>query len=563
MLKVDFLKHRSKEITEGLEAMPMRALLKADDLEDEDLEKPLIAIANSWNQVVPGHLHLHSLGEEVADGIKEAGGTPLEFQTIGMCDGIGMGTHGMRFSLPSREVIANSLEVMLEGQRFDAVVALASCDKIVPGMLMALGRVDIPAIMVTGGPMLPGEREGEKLDVISTFEAVGRVKSGQISDEEAREIEDLACPGAGSCAGLFTANTMACLTEAMGLSIPGTASSHAVHEKKAEIAKKAGRQIVKLLENGVKPSDILTPEAFDNAIMVDMALGGSTNTVLHLPAIAAEVGVELNLDRFDRIGRRIPQIAGLRPGGDHMMIDLEEAGGIPAVLKRLEEDLNLDSLTVSGQTLGENLEGAEVTDEEVIKPKSNPYREDGGIAILRGNLAPDGAVVKYGAVSPKLWEHEGPARVFESEEDAEDAILDGDIEEGDVVVIRYEGPKGGPGMREMLGPTSAVAGMGMAESVGLITDGRFSGGTRGLAIGHISPEAAVGGPIAVIEEGDRISVDIENRNLELLIEDSELEERLQDWEPPEPKFSGGYLEVYSRMVGTAAEGAVLHGNDDS
>lgn len=563
MLKVDFLKHRSKEITEGLEAMPMRALLKADDLEDEDLEKPLIAIANSWNQVVPGHLHLHSLGEEVADGIKEAGGTPLEFQTIGMCDGIGMGTHGMRFSLPSREVIANSLEVMLEGQRFDAVVALASCDKIVPGMLMALGRVDIPAIMVTGGPMLPGEREGEKLDVISTFEAVGRVKSGQISDEEAREIEDLACPGAGSCAGLFTANTMACLTEAMGLSIPGTASSHAVHEKKAEIAKKAGRQIVKLLENGVKPSDILTPEAFDNAIMVDMALGGSTNTVLHLPAIAAEVGVELNLDRFDRIGRRIPQIAGLRPGGDHMMIDLEEAGGIPAVLKRLEEDLNLDSLTVSGQTLGENLEGAEVTDEEVIKPKSNPYREDGGIAILRGNLAPDGAVVKYGAVSPKLWEHEGPARVFESEEDAEDAILDGDIEEGDVVVIRYEGPKGGPGMREMLGPTSAVAGMGMAESVGLITDGRFSGGTRGLAIGHISPEAAVGGPIAVIEEGDRISVDIENRNLELLIEDSELEERLQDWEPPEPKFSGGYLEVYSQMVGTAAEGAVLHGNDDS
>ncbi|KXB06330.1 dihydroxy-acid dehydratase [candidate division MSBL1 archaeon SCGC-AAA382F02] len=543
--------------------MPMRALLKADDLNDEDLEKPLVAIANSWNQVVPGHLHLGSLGEKVSAGVKEAGGTPLEFQTIGMCDGIGMGTHGMRFSLPSREVIANSLEVMLEGQRFDAVVALASCDKIVPGMLMALARVDIPSIMITGGPMLPGEWKDKKLDVISAFEAIGEVQSNKITEEEAKEIENRACPGAGSCAGLFTANTMACLTEAMGMSLPGTATAHAVHEKKAEIAEESGKQIIDLLEKGIKPSDILDSKAFDNAIVVDMALGGSTNTVLHLPAIAAEAGVELNLERFDQISRKVPQISSLRPGGDHMMIDLEKAGGIPAVLKRLEDNLNLDSITVSGKTLGENLEGAEVLDDEVIRPKSNPYRETGGIAILQGNLAPEGSVVKYGAVSPKMWQHEGPARVFESEEEAEKAILNNEIEEGDVVVIRYEGPKGGPGMREMLGPTSAIAGMGMSESVALVTDGRFSGGTRGLAIGHVCPEAAAGGPIAIIEEGDTISIDIEERNLELLVNDSEIEERLQDWEPPELEFKGGYLAVYSQMVGSAAEGAVLHGNDNS
>lgn len=557
------MKPRSKEVTEGLEAMPRRTLLKAGGLEDEDLEKPLIAIANSWNRVVPGHFHLHKLGEKVADGVREAGGTPLEFQTIGMCDGIGMGTHGMRFSLPSREVIANSLEIMLEGQRFDAVVALASCDKIVPGMLMALARVDIPSVMVTGGPMLPGQWKDQKLDVISVFEAVGEVESGKISEEEAKEIENRACPGAGSCAGLFTANTMACLTEAMGMSLPGTASAHAVHEKKEEISQQAGRQIVDILERGIKPSHILTPEAFDNAIMVDMALGGSTNTVLHLPAIAAEAGVELSLEKFDRIGREIPQIANLRPGGDHVMIDLENAGGVPAVLKRLEDDLNLDSMTVTGQTLEGNLKGVEVQDAEVIRPASEPFREKGGIAILRGNLAPDGSVVKHGAVSPRMWKHEGPARVFESEEDAEEAILNNEIEAGDVVVIRYEGPKGGPGMREMLGPTSAVAGMGLVESVALITDGRFSGGTRGLAVGHISPEAMMGSPIAVVEEGDRISIDIEDRKIELLLDDSEIEERLRDWEPPEPKFRGGYLGVYSEIVGSAAKGAILRGNDDS
>ncbi len=555
-------KSRSKEVTEGLEATPKRSLFKAGDLEDEDLERPLIAVANSWNQIVPGHLHLKELGEKVAKGVKEAGGTPFQFQTIGMCDGIGMGTFGMRFSLPSREAIANSMEIMLEGHRFDAVVALASCDKIVPGMIMALARVDIPSIMVTGGPMMPGERDGEKLDFIDASEAVGAVKSGQISEEDAKEIENKACPGPGSCAGLFTANTMACLTETLGMSLPGTATAHAVSERKADIAGRAGKKIIELLEEDLRPSDILKPKSFDNAIMVDMTLGGSTNTVLHLPAIASEAGIELDLERFDEIGRKIPQLTNLRPGGEHMMLDLEKAGGVPAVLKRLEENLNLDMKTVSGKTLRENLEGVEVKDEEVIRSKSDPFRKTGGIAILKGNLAPDGAVVKYGAVSPKIYQFEGPARIFESEKEAVNTILDGGVEEGDVVVIRYEGPKGGPGMQEMLGPTSAIAGMGMVESVALITDGRFSGGTRGLAIGHVAPEASVGGPIALVEEGDRISIDIEVRKIELLVEDSELEKRREDWEPPKPRVDKGYLKVYSEMVGSATRGAVLNGNDD-
>lgn len=562
MLQVDFLKPRSKEITEGLEAMPHRALLKASNLRDEDLEKPLVAIANSWNEIVPGHIHLEKLGRRIAEGVREAGGTPLQFQTIGMCDGIGMGTHGMRFSLPSREIIANSLEIMLEGQRFDAVVALASCDKIVPGMLMALARVNIPSIMVTGGPMLPGKWKDRRLDVISTFEALGEVESGKLSVEEAKEIENLACPGPGSCAGLFTANTMACLSEAMGMSLPETACAHAEHEKKENISREAGQKIMELLKKNITPEDILTREAFENALVVDMALGGSTNTVLHLPAISAEVGIELGLDEFDRISQKIPQVASLRPGGEDMMIDLEKAGGIPAVLKRFEEELNLDALTVTGKTIGENLKGKQIKNEDVIRPRSDPYRKTGGIAILRGNLAPDGSVVKYGAVSPKMYKHEGPARVFESEESAEEAILDGEIEPGEVVVIRYEGPKGGPGMREMLGPTSAIAGMGLLESVALITDGRFSGGTRGLAVGHVSPEAEVGGPIAIIEDGDTISIDIEEKSLELDIESSELEKRLNEWEPSEPKFKGSYLEIYSKMVGPATRGAVLDGNDD-
>ncbi|MFW5912318.1 MAG: dihydroxy-acid dehydratase [Candidatus Hadarchaeota archaeon] len=556
-------KDRSKEVTQGLEATPKRSLFKARGLEDEDLDKPLVAIANSWNEVVPGHLHLNDLGLKVAEGIREAGGTPFQFQTIGMCDGIGMGTFGMRFSLPSREVIANSLEVMLEGHRFDAVVALASCDKIVPGMLMGLARVDIPSILITGGPMMPGETNGEKLDFIDASEAVGAVKSGKMAEEEAKRIENRACPGPGSCAGLFTANTMACLTEALGMSLPETATAHAVSGKKTEISKRAGKKVLEILERRIKPSDIMKLESFENAIMVDMALGGSTNTVLHIPAIASEVGIEIGLDKFDEIGRKIPQIASLRPGGDHMMIDLENAGGMQAVLKRLEGDLNLDAMTVSGKTLGENIADVEIKDEKVIRPKSDPFRKQGGIAILRGNLAPEGSVVKYGAVSPKIYQFEGPARIFESEKEAVETILEGGVEEGDVVVVRYEGPKGGPGMQEMLGPTSAIAGMGMIEDVALITDGRFSGGTRGLAIGHVAPEASVGGPIALVEEGDRISIDIEERKLELMIDDSELEERKRKWQPAEPKVKKGYLKVYSQMVGSASNGAILNGNDNS
>ena len=556
-------KSRSKEVTEGLNAMAKRALFKSRGLNDEDLNKPLIAIANSWNEIVPGHLHLDRLGEKVSEGIKEAGGTPFQFQTIGICDGIGMGTHGMRYSLPSREIIANSIEAVVEGQRFDGIVGLASCDKIVPGMMMALARVDIPSILVTGGPMMPGKCEGQDLDVISTFEALGEVKSGKISEEEAKQIENNACPGAGSCAGLFTANTMACMNETLGLSLPGTAAAHAVHEKKEKISKQSGKQILNLLEKDIKPSDILTEKAFENAIMVDMALGGSTNTVLHLPAIASEVGIELDLEKFDRISEEIPQLASLRPSGDDMMIDLENAGGIPAVLKRLEENLHLDTMTVTGKTLGENIKDAEVKNEETIRPLENPYHESGGLTILKGNLAPKGAVVKHAAVSEKMMKHEGPARVFDSGETAEEAILEGDVNPGEVVVIKGEGPKGGPGMREMLGPTSAIAGMGLLESVALITDGRFSGGTRGLAIGHVSPEAATGGPIGVVEEGDTILIDVDDNKLELLVDDSEIEERLENWEAPKAKFKGSYLELYSRNVGPAHKGAVLYGNDDS
>ncbi len=556
-------KHRSKEVTQGLEATAKRALFKSRGLEDKDLEKPLIAIANSWNQVVPGHFHLDKLGEKVSRGIREAGGTPFQFNTIGICDGISMGTDGMRYSLPSREIIANSVEAMVEGQRFDGIIALASCDKIVPGMLMALARINIPSILITGGPMHPGEKDDKRLDVISTFEALGEVKSGKISEEEAIDIENAACPGPGSCAGLFTANTMACLTETLGLSLPGTATSHAISKDKEKISKRAGKQIIKLLEDEVTPRDILTKEAFENAITVDMALGGSTNTALHLPAIAHEAGVELTLDKFDEISDKTPQLTKLRPSGDHMMIDLENAGGIPAVLKRLEDFLNLDTKTVTGKTLGQNIENVEVKNDDVIRTLDNPYRETGGLKILKGNLAPNGAVLKQAAVSDKMLKHKGTARVFESGEDAEEAILNGEINEGETVIIKDEGPKGGPGMREMLGPTSAIAGTGLIDSVALITDGRFSGGTRGLAIGHVSPESADGGPIAIVEEGDEILIDVEEKRLELLVDEETIEKRLENWEPPKAKFKGGYLELYAKNVGPAHKGAILYGNDDS
>jgi dihydroxy-acid dehydratase len=530
--------------------------LKADGLTDADIERPFVAIANSYNNIVPGHIHLRELAAEVAAGIREAGGTPFEFNTIGICDGLAMGTRGMCFSLPSREVIADSVELMLEAHRFDAVVGVASCDKIVPGMLMALGRVNIPAIMLTGGPMMPGEWQGQNIDSISAFEAVGAVKAGKMSEREAREIENRCCPGCGSCAGLFTANTMACLTEAMGMSLPGVGTAHAVDIKKKRLAKQSGKQAMELLRRGIKPSAIMTRAAFDNAIIMDLAIGGSTNTVLHLPAIAHEVGVKLSLDVFDRMSRRIPNICNLRPSGEHTMLDLERAGGVQAVMRRLGKLIRDSPLTVTGRRVGDNLRFARFYDSDVIRPLKRPYHREGGIAILYGNLAPKGAVVKTAGVSQGMMRRKGTARVFEREEDAVKAILGKRIRRGDVVVIRYEGPKGGPGMREMLAATSAIAGMGLLDSVALVTDGRFSGGTRGACIGHVSPEAAEGGPIAVVRNGDKIMVDIKRRKLELLVPETEIKLRLSRFKPPGPRVKKGYLALYSRTVSSASEGAI-------
>ena len=551
------MKLRSREVVAGLEGLPQRALLKADGLTDAEIERPFVAIANSYNQVVPGHLHLRELGEAVAAGVRAAGATPFEFNTIGICDGIAMGTQGMCFSLPSREVIADSLELMLEAHRFDAVVAIASCDKIVPGMLMALARVDIPAIMLTGGPMVPGEWRGQCLDVISAFEAVGAVKAGKLSEREAREIEDRCCPGCGSCAGMFTANTMACLTEALGMSLPGTGTSHAIDAKKRRLAKQSGKQVVELLRRGIMPRKIITRSAFENAIIVDLALGGSTNTVLHLLAIAHEAGIKLCLDVFDRLSRHTPHICNLRPSGEHYVLDLERAGGVPALMKRLGKLVRGSPLTVTGRRVRDNLKFVKFHDSRIIRPLTKPYHREGGIAILYGNLAPKGAIVKYAGVSPHMLHHHGPARVFDREEDATKAILSKRIKHGDVIVIRYEGPKGGPGMREMLAPTAAVMGMGLGNSVALVTDGRFSGGTHGACVGHVSPEAAEGGPIAIVHEGDKISLDIKRRKLELVLPETEIKVRLEQFKPPRPRVKKGYLALYSRIVSSAAEGAIL------
>ncbi len=550
------MKLRSREVVAGLESLPRRALLKADGLTDADIERPFIAIANSYNNIVPGHLHLNELAKDVTVGIRAAGGTPFEFNTIGICDGIAMGTPGMCFSLPSREVVADSVELMLEAHRFDAVVGLASCDKIVPGMLMAMARVNIPAIMVTGGPMMPGEWKGQRLDVISAFEAVGAVKAGKMTEREAREIEARSCPGCGSCAGMFTANTMACMCEALGISLPGMATAHAVDTKKHRLAKQSGSQVLKLLRQGITPRKIMTRAAFENAVIVDMALGGSTNTVLHLPAIAYEAGIKLSLDTFDRLSRRTPHLCSMRPEGPHMMLDLERAGGVPAVMKRLGNLVRGSPITATGRRVQGNLKFVKAPRPNVIRQLKRPYHREGGIAILYGNLAPKGAVVKYAGVRPKMLHHQGPARIFEREEDAVKAILGKRIKPGDVVVIRYEGPKGGPGMREMLASTAAIAGMGLIESVALITDGRFSGGTRGACVGHVSPEAAEGGPIAVVREGDKILLDIRHRTLDLMIPKSELKERLAKFKPPSPRVKRGYLALYSRVVSSAAEGAI-------
>ena len=548
---------RSDVAKKGRYRAPQRALLKSLGLSDEDIEKPFIAIANSYTNVVPGHVHLNSVANSVKTGIARSGGTSFEFNTIAICDGIAMGHEGMRYSLPSRELIADSVELMVEAHRFDGVVLISNCDKVTPGMLMAAARVNIPSIVVTGGPMLAGYYRGEKVGVNALWEAVGKVEAGLMTEEELKDLENRVCPSCGSCSGMYTANTMACICEAMGMSLTGCATSLAISGQKLRIAEKSGERIVDLVTRDLKPSDIMTLRAFENAIMVDMALGGSTNTVLHLPAIAHEIGVRIELELFDRIGRKIPHLCSMMPGGTYALEDLDKAGGVPAVMKQLRSFLNLDATTITGKTIEENVANARVLDQDVIHTIEKPVHAEGGIAILRGNLAPRGAVVKTAAVSPKIMIHEGPARVFDSETNCMEAIKSRGIRHGDVVIIRYEGPKGGPGMPEMLEPTSAIAGMGMSESVVLITDGRFSGATRGPCIGHVSPEAASGGPIAVIRDGDRIRVDIPKRTVHVLLSEEEITSRLRSWKPPEKKVVRGYLSRYIQTVASADQGSIL------
>ena len=549
---------RSDVVKNGFARAPHRSLLYASGLTPEELNRPLIGIVNSYNEIVPGHVHLDRIGEAVKAGVLAAGGTPLSFNVIGVCDGIAMGHPGMRYSLPSRELIADSVETMAMAHGFDGLVFIPNCDKIVPGMLMAAARLNIPAVFVSGGPMMAGRFNGADVDVKNVFEAVGEYKAGRMSDEDLAALELAACPGCGSCAGLFTANSMNCLTEALGMGLPGNGTVPAVTAARIRLAKSAGAQVMELVARGIRPRDVMTAAAFENAIAVDMALGGSTNTVLHLLAIAHAAGIDLPLDRFDRISARTPYLVKLSPSGPHHMQDLDEAGGVPAVMAELHrgELIHGDALTVTGRTVAENLDGVRRRT-DVIRPLSDPHRPDGGIAILWGNLAPAGAVVKAGAVRPEMAHHRGPARVFASEEEAMAAILGGKIQPGDVVVIRYEGPRGGPGMREMLLPTSALAGMGLDDKVALITDGRFSGATRGAAVGHVSPEAASGGPIGLIEEGDTIEIDIPGKRLELLVPADELDRRREEWTPPPPRVSSGYLARYAAIVGDASTGAVL------
>lgn len=550
---------RSDILKTGVTRAPSRALLKAMGITDEEIARPLIGIANSANELVPGHIHLDRIVEAVKAGIRMSGGTPLEFSTIGVCDGLAMGHIGMKYSLASRELIADSVEIMAIAHPFDGIVLVPNCDKVVPGMLMAALRLNIPAVVISGGPMMTGRFKGKKADVITVFEAVGRVKANDMTLEELAELEERACPGCGSCAGMFTANSMNCLTEALGLGLPGNGTVPAVEAARIRLAKRAGMKVMELVSRDLRPRQIATTEAFRNAIAVDMALGCSTNTVLHVPAIAREAGIKVDLKLFDDISSKTPHICSLSPGGPHHLEDLEMAGGVQAVLKELVAGGLADPnvLTVTGATLGENLKSAAVLDSEVIRPLSNPHHKIGGIAILKGNLAPDGGVVKQSAVQPEMLKNKGTARVFDSEEAAVEAILGGKIKPGEIVVIRYEGPRGGPGMREMLNPTSALAGMGLDRSVALLTDGRFSGGTRGAAIGHVSPEAAHGGMIALVKDGDEISIDIPGKRIDLNVPEDEINKRRAEWKPPAPSITEGYLARYAMMVSSAAEGAVL------
>jgi len=521
------------------------------------MSKPFVAVVNSWNEVVPGHIHLRELAEAVKAGIRKCGGTPLEFNTIAICDGLCQGHEGMRYSLPSRDVIADSIELMVEAHCFDAMVLISGCDKVVPGHLMAAGRVDIPSILVTSGPMMPGRYKGRELTLSDMRELIGAVEVGKMTDEELEEVERVACPGAGTCSMMGTANTMAAVTEAIGMSLPGCATALAVDAKKNRLAIESGMQIMKLLEGGITPSEIMTEKAFRNAIKVDVAIGGSLNTVLHIPAISRELGIELGLETFDKISRDTPHITGIKPAGSFNIKDLDEAGGIPAVMKELSTILELDAPTVSGKTVGENLKEARVLRRDVIRPLSEPIHKEGGIAVLKGNLAPNGALVRQVAVVPEMMKHSGPARIFDSMEDAAKALIDGKIRHGDVIVIRYEGPKGGPGMREMHMATSMLMGMGFGKSVALVTDGRFSGSTRGPCIGYISPEAMEGGPIAVLKDGDVVEIDIPDRRIAVKLTDQDIEERLRRWAPPPPKANRGYLRRYAFLAESSEKGAYL------
>lgn len=553
---------RSEKVVGGPLRVGHRALLRCAGLTDEDFEKPIVAVVNSWNEVVPGHMHLNQLAHHVKMGIREKGGVPLEFNTIAICDGVAMGHEGMRAPLPSREVIADSIELMIEAHGFDAMVCICTCDKIVPGMLMAAARLDIPTVFVLGGGMLPfkpsyGRFKGREMTAIDVAEVFELMQRGEIDAEYAKYVEENICTTAGACAGMFTANTMQCLTEVMGLTIPMMATTPAAYSAKLRLALEAGRAVMDAYRQEIKPSDVLTEEAFENAIIADMALGGSTNTVLHLPAIANELGIKIPLDLFDEISRKVPHICGIAPGGEYTIFDLHQAGGIPALLKRLEGIINKECVAVTGKKIGEIAEKAKIYDEDVIRPLENPVHKEGGIAILWGNLAPKGAVVKTAAVSKKMLKFKGEARVFDKEEDAVAAILNREIREGEVIVIRYEGPKGGPGMREMLTATTVLMLSGMGESVALVTDGRFSGATKGPCIGHVSPEAAEKGPIAVVEDGDVIEIDIPKRSLEVKLSDDEMEERLKNLPEFEPKVKKGCLYRYSRLASSADEGGVM------
>ncbi len=550
---------RSDVMKKGIEKSPHRSLFKAMGYTDEEIAQPLIGIANSANEIIPGHLHLNQIAQAVKAGVRMNGGTPIEFSTIGVCDGIAMNHEGMKYSLASRELIADSVEVMARAHPFDALVMIPNCDKIIPGMLMAMLRLNIPAIMISGGPMLTGRWRKKDVHLISMFEGVGEVKSGRMKARDLLEMEDVACPGCGSCAGMFTANSMNCLTEAIGLGLPGNGTIPAVAAARIRLAKQTGMKVMELLEKNIRPRDIATMSAFRNAIAVDVALGCSTNTVLHVPAMAHEAHLELPLDLFNAISQRTPHLCSLVPGGVNSVQELDEAGGIPAVMAELTKikAINLRVMTVTGARLEENLRGKKILDKAIIRPLSNPYHAEGGIAILYGNLAPEGAVVKQSAVAPEMMVHSGPARVFNSEQEAQKAILGKKIKKADVVVIRYEGPKGGPGMQEMLSPTAAIIGMGLGKDVALITDGRFSGGTQGAAIGHVSPEAAAGGTIGLVKEGDRIEINIPKKKLTLLVSRDELKKRRKGWVPLPPKIQSGFAFRYAQMVTSGSTGAIL------